>query len=486
MNKSGSSKHLVLKGISLITFGNVFGQILRFVRNVLIARILTPEDFGVAATFWITTGFLMSLSELGVEKMIVQDKSGDDEYFGSVAQLVLMLRGIGIAAIIFMFAEPFAFLFKTPEASWAFRLLAVIPFIRSFQHRDIIRLQRHMSFGPFVLSRLIADVAITILAWPIAKWTENYTAFLYISILHVMVGVVASHVIAKRRFIVKWDYQIFRRIFVFGWPLLLNAILMFTMFQGDRIILANAYTKTELGVYSIALSIAMLMPTLIGGILSQVLLPYLSKFQNDKIQLENKLSYIAMVVALISTLIAASTIIAGPAFISIIYTKKYILAGTVIGWLGVMHSIRLLRQIPILVSIALGDTINALVANIFRQSGLLFALVVALSGGSISQIAISGVFGELVALGTAFFMTKKRLNIALILWIKPVSFFSSVVLLTLIVKQVLMTNNHLTFTVIELIIAIIAILTFCLALDKKLRSSLIETIEIIFQRLRVT
>ncbi len=99
-------------------------QALRFVRNVILARLLTPADFGVASTFWLTTGFLATLTQFGVEQMLIRDKEGDKENVGATAQSFFLLRSILIGTIIFVFAGPLMLLLGAPEATNAFRWLA--------------------------------------------------------------------------------------------------------------------------------------------------------------------------------------------------------------------------------------------------------------------------------------------------------------------------------------------------------------------------
>ena len=48
-----------------------------------------------------------------------------------------------------------------------------------------------------------------------------------------------------------------RRLLTFGWPLLVNGLLMFGIVQGDRLIIGTAYSVYDLGIYSVALTLAM-------------------------------------------------------------------------------------------------------------------------------------------------------------------------------------------------------------------------------------
>jgi hypothetical protein len=70
----------------------------------------------------------------------------------------------------------------------------------------------------------------------------------------------------------------------------------------------------------------------------------------------------------------------------------------VIGWLGVAQGIRLIRGVPSMAAMALGDTHNTMITNFFRAVGLGLCVVAASLGMPVEWIAVSSVVGEVVAL----------------------------------------------------------------------------------------
>lgn len=404
--KLSNRKRLISSG-TLLASSQIVTQCLRFARNVILARILSPADFGVAATFWITTGFLATISQLGFEQMLIRDKDGDVERVGATGQSLLALRGILIGAVIFLLAGPIMLLFGSPEASEAFRWIALSSVLGGLVHRDTIRLQRHMRFGPSIIAQLGPDLIVTMLAWPIAVWLKDYRAFVVFALLQSLLAIVASHLVAERSFRFGWDRTVVLKYLRFGWPLLLNSLLMFLVMQGDRMVLAQSYSKAELGLYSVAVGLAMTPGGMLMGLGAQLMLPTLAKSQGDRVQFNKYYQMYTIGLGAMAAAMGILFILTGPALISLIYGAKYDAAGSVIGWLGVMQCIRLMRVAPTTAALALGDSKNSLFANVVRQSGLGLALLASVFSMPMIWIAASGVVGEILSVAMSVAWTRR-------------------------------------------------------------------------------
>ncbi|MCX7396094.1 MAG: oligosaccharide flippase family protein [Planctomycetales bacterium] len=402
-----NNRKSIVSGGALLAGSQIVTQCLRFVRNVILARLLSPADFGVAATFWITTGFLATISQLGFEQMLIRDKDGDAERVGATGQSLLALRGVLIGAVIFCLAGPIMAMFGSPESSTAFRWISLSTVLGGLMHRDTIRLQRQLRFGPSIVAQIGPDLIVTILAWPIAAYFGDYRAFIVFALLQSLLALVASHAVAERSFRLGWDRIVVARYLSFGWPLLLNSLLMFFVMQGDRMVLAQAYTKAELGLYSVAVGLAMTPGGMLMGIGSQLMLPTLAKVQGDRVQFNKYYQMYTVGLGAMAAAMGTLFILIGPALMRLIYGSKYDAAGAVIGWLGVMQCIRLLRVAPTTAALALGDTKNSLIANVVRQSGLALALLASVLSLPMTWIAASGVVGEILAVTMSVAWTRR-------------------------------------------------------------------------------
>jgi len=245
--------------------GQVGIQVSSFAKSIILARLLTLEDFGVAAAFATTFSILELISSLASDKLLIQAVDGNELALQSTAQLSYVCRGSVNATVLFLLAGPVSRLFGIPGAIWGFRCLALLPLLRGFVHLDPYRLQREMRFGPSVAVDLGSNLFATAVAFPVAAWLRNYTAMLWILILQAAMFSLISHIVAERRYSWHWDKRYAKRLFTFGWPLAINGLLLYGIMEGDRVIVGSAkqlfgntkYTLADLGLYSVAFSLTM-------------------------------------------------------------------------------------------------------------------------------------------------------------------------------------------------------------------------------------
>ncbi len=412
--------------MGLLAGGRVLGQLMAFSRTVFVARILTPEDYGLAATFWMTTSLLATITELGFQQRLIQAGDGDDESVGGVAQSLFVLRGLVIGGVLLLAGGSIARLFDAPEAAWAFRWLALLPILQGFVHRDLDRMKRDLNFKADVTATLVAEAVTTLAAVPIALVVRDYSTFLYLGMINITVVVLMSQILAERSFRLGWDKWIVRRFLAFGWPLLINSLLMYGMAQGDRVILAKAYTKAELGVYSVAIGLVSAVLAFATSTINPIVLPLMARVQHDDKTFQRHYGLHVQAMGGIALLAGSAFILLGPVTITFVYGSKYSMAATVVGWLGISQCLRLMRMPASNAAMARGDTKNIMFANVFRQSGVLLAVIAAWSGMSIEWIAFSGVCGELLALAAAGILLKNRHAVPLRSILKPSAFAAAV------------------------------------------------------------
>ena len=217
----------------MLSGGEAFGLAARFIRNIIVANIVTRADMGIGVTFAMVVTFLEMFSNFGFEAMIVQAKDGDDPKIQKMCHMLVALRGLIIAIIIFLGAPLITMWWEIEETTWAFRWLALIPLIRGFVHMDNFRLQREFNFIPFAACRSIPYIIVTLAAYPIAIWLNDYHVLLVLSISDVVLYVLVSHIMAKRKYAMGWDHEVLMRYLKFGWPLIGGAGLLWLTFSSN-------------------------------------------------------------------------------------------------------------------------------------------------------------------------------------------------------------------------------------------------------------
>lgn len=416
----------VFTGGTVLGTGQTLSRALSFVRNVIVARLIAPEDFGVAATFAITVSLLEMVSDLAADKLIIQAKDGDEPRLQATAQLWQFGRGLASAMLICALAWPTTMLFEVPQARWAFYWLALVPLLRGLLHLDVRRLQRHMRFAPMVATELGSQLLVVLLAWPLAAWLRDYSAMLWLLIAQSATLALLSHLLAERPYRWDWDPGSARRLFSFGWPLLINGLLMFGVFQGDRLIVGAGYSMEDLGVYSVAFALTLTPTLMLAAFSGSLLLPLLSRVQDDQEELARRYTLCAQVLALAAGMIAVPFIVVGGKLVTLVYGDQYQAAAAFIGCLGAMQAVRLFRVATTLAAMSRADTLNSLFANCYRVLGVAGALGAALLHLPLVWIAACGLVGEILAFVASALRLRRRQGLNLAASMLPAGLVSGV------------------------------------------------------------
>jgi len=420
-------KETAIRGSLFLGGGRMIDRGLQFLRNIIVARLVSPEDFGIAALFAMTVSFLEMISNLAVDTLLVQSPNGEKPRFQQTSQLMMAVRGAGIALMLLVFAGPVARLFDIPAATWAFRLLALVPLIRGLAHQDMSRFQRHLNFKPILATDIASQFISVLLAWPLAAWLGDYSSILYLILVQTLARTAMSHFMAERPYAWGWAPIHAREIITFGWPLLINGILLFVMIQGDRFVIGAAdnlfaretYSKAQLGFYSAAFVLSSAITEAVTSIIGPVMLPLLSRAQDLEDQFHKRCRFCIQIAAFILNPIGIFFILIGGWFLVLVYGNQYLAAAPLMAWLGATSSIRLLRVAFATIALSKADSLNSMVSNVFRSFSFVLAFICAALGTDLVWIAASGLLGELLAIGISIGMLKYRLAIPLKYFSKP-------------------------------------------------------------------
>ncbi|WP_193163696.1 oligosaccharide flippase family protein [Microbulbifer hainanensis] len=396
----------IMKGASVLTVSQAVVAASTFFRNVIIARHIDTEQYGIATTFALTVSLVEMTSNLALDRVLVQDSEGDgDDMLGS-AHLLQFIKGLLIAAVLFLIATPVATIFGLPHLIGAFQLLAVVPALQGLMHFDFVVRQRQMEFFPTALYDALPQILTLAIAFVAARVFDDYRVMLAVIIVQSALYVLISHLLARRAYRWTMNWRLARRKLEFGWPLLVNGFLMFGIFQGDRVIIGTQYDMHTLGWYSVAFSLCML-PTLIFAKMSgYLLMPILSRNREQGPVYAQCCDFTLIACFCFALFMVTFFAVAGTALIHLSFGEQYLDAASVMLWLAIMQALRIVRIAPSVIANSQARTKNAMYANIFRCTALLLAMGLALRGQPVAWIAASGIVGECLALCVSVYLVE--------------------------------------------------------------------------------
>jgi len=403
----------MMKGGLLLGGGNASIALLGLIRNVLIARLISVEDFGIASTFAITMAVIEMTSNIAIDRLIIQAKDGDLPRFQATAHTLQAARGALGAVALYLLAGPLAGLFGVPHLAWAYEAMAVTPLLHGLAHLDMYRVQRDMRFSPLVTVEFAAQLLATVAAIPLALRLGDYRAMLYALLLQQVVYAMVSHAVAHRPYRWAFDTEVVGRAVSFGWPLLLNGLLMFANFHGEKIIIGRMIGMTELGWFSAAFALTLTPTLVIARTMQSFFLPQLAAAQDDEARFRRLYVVTVQAGLLIGVGIAVTFALAGPAVLVALYGPRYEAAVPVLVWLGVMQGLRIARVGSVVVAMGRADTRNPLIANVARVLVLPVAWFVAAEGGGVAAVVALAMVGEGLAAAVSLLLLRRRFGLTL-------------------------------------------------------------------------
>jgi O-antigen/teichoic acid export membrane protein len=398
----------VIKSGLILTFFHIVVAVLGLVRNFMIARWLSVEDFGIASTFALTMALVEMSANIGLDRLIVQSKDGDSKLFQATLQSFQLLRGLGGAVVLFALAYPLSQIFQSPGALWAYQAMAVIPIIRGLVNLDLNRFQRTRMFWPSMATETISQVVSTAVALIWAYEGGDYRSMLYALIAQQVTWTVLSQILAERRFQFSWDLTIIKQAVGFGWPLLLNGALMFGTFYGDRVIVGNLLGPTVLGWFSVAYMLTLIPSTLLMRVVQTLGLPVLAQHQDNPERFKTLALVATEAGCLVGILLVMGNALCGGLLVHLLFGAKYDLATSILIPLAAVQAFRLAKAGPSVVAIAQRQTTNPMWANLVRVAFLPIAYGAAYMGGGVAAVVWVAVLGEVAGLLLSFALLVRK------------------------------------------------------------------------------
>ena len=153
----------------------------------------------------------------------------------------------------------------------------------------------------------------------------------------------------------------------------------------------------ELGAYSAASALTLAPGMIFMQVMGAIMLPLLSKDQDDREKFYRRYRLCVQTVAAFSAFYAFSVIVGAESMMVIVFGKKYVGFGPVLGWLAAANALRMFRGAPTLAALARADSRNQMITNVLRSLGLLPALWMATHHHPVWGLAAAGFAGEIFA-----------------------------------------------------------------------------------------
>jgi O-antigen/teichoic acid export membrane protein len=250
---------------------------LRFVSNIILTRLLTPDMFGISAIGnTLITGIGM-LSNFGIHQNVVRSARSDDRFL-QTAWTIQLLRGLVLTVIIVLLAKPFAWLYKVDGLSTFLFIVAASNLAMGLNNIESLRDYRHAKLRKIAIIDNVAAVfglgVMVLWAW----FSPSYIALAIGALASTSMFTVGTYLAYPRNNCrLRLDKNAVTDIVSFGKWVLITTLLAFATSQMDRLALGKLVPMHILGIYSLAWMWASMPSQIIEQWSHQVFFPLVSQ-----------------------------------------------------------------------------------------------------------------------------------------------------------------------------------------------------------------
>ena len=285
---SQSLKTKVANGAVWTLLEKLSTQIVSFVVGMVLARLLTPNDYGTVALTGIFFAVAGVLVDGGFGDALIQKKDADDLDFNSVFYLNLLLSVV--AYLVLFFAAPWiAKFYDTPVLTPIVRVSAICFIFNAVNAIQNAELVKKMLFNLSFRISLITCVASAVCGITLACLGYGVWALVWTSLFGGAVGV------AVRWFIIAWRPKFMfscarlKPLFSYGWKMAVSGLLDATFANLNGLLIGRFYAKSDLAFVNKSNALPSLAMNQINDTLGRVSFPALVLMQDDKKRLRDSM-----------------------------------------------------------------------------------------------------------------------------------------------------------------------------------------------------
>lgn len=402
-----SFKSKTVSGLKWNLTNRLSSQFLSLVLGIILARLLSPEEFGIIGMVTVFSGFAGVFVDFGFTSAIIQNRDSDSRHWSSVFWLNIGIS-LSLAVLFSLFAPLMADFFEQPLLKNVTIAIAWTLFISSFGLVQMSLLKKALKFKEIASIDLISQLMAGVIAI-----TAAYNGFSYWSLV---IQIYISSILRVGLFWIRsnWhpsfvlDRGAINELVGFSLPLIGMKSTHYWTHNIDSLIVGKVLGDSALGIYSRAYSLMLVPLQSISRVISSVMFPAYSLIQDDPDRIKRIYVSINRVIALITFPMMFGLVVTAEPFIYVLLGEK---------WTGVIPIIQVLAPL------GAWRSVHSLSGNVFMARGktnLLFRITLPSS----FFVAVSMLFGiytyGLIGLAVAYSISSLIIGLALDFYLKKI------------------------------------------------------------------
>ena len=256
-------------------------QIVQFIVQIFLARILAPEAYGTVALITVFTTIFQVFVDSGLGNALIQKKDADDLDFSTVFYTNIVFCMI-LYAVIFCISPIIANFYNDASLTVLIRILSITILISGIKNIQQAYVSKKLMFKKFFWATIIGTIMAAIVGIAMALNGFGVWSLIAQQLTNLTIDTIILWITVKWRPKLQFSFVRLKELFSYGWKLLVSAIID-TVYNNIRsLIIGKKYTASDLAYYNKGKQFPNLIINNVNTSIDSVLLPIMSNVQDDK------------------------------------------------------------------------------------------------------------------------------------------------------------------------------------------------------------
>lgn len=361
--------NISIKKATLINACAKYSNVLfMLVANAILARLLSPAEYGVLAIITVFVTFFHLFSDMGFSSGVIQNKQLDREDISNIFSFTVYL-GLGLAALFFLLSVFIAEIYENAEFIPIGAWLSLSVFFSTINMIPNAQLMREKRFVLTAVRSIIVYICSYTIAIVMAFMGFSYYSLVAQSIIVAIASFFWNYLTVKIKFKMIFDISSIKKIFSYSSFNFLYDLINYFGRNLDNLLTGKFMGSQVLGYYNKAYQLMLYPVNYLTNVITPVLHPILSDYQTDKEYIYKKYITVLKCLSLIGVFASILCVFCAEEIVLVLYGANWTQAIPCISILGVSVWFQMLTSTCTSIFKSLGES------QLRLNSGIIYAVI---------------------------------------------------------------------------------------------------------------
>ncbi|MBQ9936951.1 MAG: lipopolysaccharide biosynthesis protein [Oscillospiraceae bacterium] len=397
MSQTSNIKLKALSGVIWKMAERMGSQLVSIVVGVILARILSPEDYSVVAIVSIFFVFCNVFITGGLNTSLIQKKDTDELDYSTVLFVSLPIS-ILLYLVMFFAAPAIANLYNKEILVPVIRVMSLTLIITAYQGVVSAKISNDLAFKKTFLSSFVSIIISAVIGILMAYKGFGAWALVAQQMSASIIGSATLTIVSKIRFRLAFSVERLKGLFNYGWKMFVASVISVIYDEIKPLIVGLKFSAVDLAYYNKGKGYPQLLNSSICDTVTSVLFPVISKFQENKNDVLNITRRFMSISSYIVFPMLIGFYVLSDSFITVVLTEKWLPISPYIKIFCVSFIFNIVQTANLQAIRAIGRSDVILKLEIIKKT--LYFIVIALFiyfSDSPYMLAVSGIVCTLIA-----------------------------------------------------------------------------------------